>query len=155
MVRSILVGASGAVLSWVLVILSVVAWLSWTPSGRFIRGARATFKDSTAVHAQCHDPFGLLESAKLGFQIWVFPAISIITGLFVGRMGTARAGWLATAALAPLQIFLLAAESLAVSAFLRTFVYLLLGYFSASLMHRLAQTSASRKLRGSREDKQA
>jgi hypothetical protein len=148
-VRSILVGASGVVLSWVLVILSVVAWLSWTPSGRFIRGARATLKDSAAVHAQRHDPFELLESAKSGFQIWVFPAISIVTGLFVGKMGTARTGWLAVVALAPLQIFLLAAQSLVVSAFLRTFVYLLLGYFSASFVHRLAQTSASRRLRGS------
>ena len=137
MTRTILVGLSAAALSWVLVCLSVVAWLSWTPSGHFVRGPEAMSHDSPAVHKQYGDPFELLGRAKTGYQLLVIPVISIVTGLFAGYVGKARAGWIAVVALFPLQAFLLAADGLRMSAFVRALAYFILAYFAASIVHSM------------------
>ena len=144
MVRSFSVGVGGALLSWILLYLSIVAWLSWTPSGHFVRGPQVIDKDSVAIQKQYRDPFELLDRAKTGYQLGVIPAISIITGVFVGLTGRMRTGRLAVVALAPLQIFLLAAESFAVWAFVRALVYFLLAYFCASRVQSMRVSNPSK-----------
>ena len=121
-----------AVLSFVLLILSAVAWVSWTRSGRFASDQQAVNEDYATIQKEHGDPFELLNRGKHAYELLVFPLIGISTGVMVGLLGRVRTGWTAVAALVPLQIFLLAADSFAVGAFLRAFVYFLLAYISAS-----------------------
>lgn len=130
--RSILAGVGGVVVTWALLCLSAVAWLSWTPSGHFVRGPGAMDTDSAILQSEYDDPFKLLNNAKAGYQLSVIPAISVITGLFVGFVSKARAGWIAALAMTPLQFFLLYSDSFTFSAFVRALVYFLLAYFCAS-----------------------
>jgi hypothetical protein len=141
MMRSILVAVGAAVLSWVWLSLSVVAWLSWTSSGHFVRGPEVMHKDSATVQKEYRDPFKLLERAKTGYQLGVIPVISIITGVAVGLTTKVRAGWIAVIALLSLQIFLLVADSFTIGAFLRALVYCLLVYFCASKLRSMRANS--------------
>jgi hypothetical protein len=132
MTRTIFVALGAAVLSFVLLALSVVAWVSWTRSGHFARDQQVVNKDYATVQREYGDPFQLLNRGKQGYELLVFPLISIIIGVAVGLIGRAHTGWTAVVALLPLQIFLLAADGFAVGAFMRALVYFLLVYFSAS-----------------------
>jgi uncharacterized membrane protein YjjP (DUF1212 family) len=98
-------------------------------------------KDSAVLQKQYRDPFKLLDDAKTSYQLGVVPALSLITGLFVGLTGKVRVGWTAVFALAPLQIFLLAADTFTVWAFVRAFVYFLLAYFCASKVQGIRASS--------------
>ncbi len=137
MVRSIAVGFGAAVLSWVLLSLSILAWLSWTQSGHLARDAQTTTKGYAAVEKEYSDPFALLSKGKRQQEIVIFPVISIISGVLVGLLGKVRTGWIAVAALFPLQIFLLAANDFGLWAFLRAFVYFSLAYFCAGGVHTM------------------
>jgi len=132
MVRSILVGIGAAILSWVLLCLSIVAWLSVTQSGHFVRDPQVRNKDYATIQREYGDPFELLNRGKRQYELVVFPLISIITAAVVGLTGKVRTGWTAVVALLPLQAFLLLAGSFALGAFVRAFVYFLLAYFCAS-----------------------
>lgn len=135
--RSVLAGVGAALLSWVLLCLSVMAWLSWTPSGHFVRGPSVMDRDSAILQKQYLDPFKLLDNARTGYRLAVIPAISIVTGLFVGFVSKARAGWIAVFAVTPLQIFLLDADRFGVAALARAFLYFLLSYLCASAVQRM------------------
>jgi len=139
--RTILVGLGAALLSWILLCLCVVAWLSWTRAGRFARDQRVMSEDYSAVRKEYGDPFELLDRGKRQQEFVAFPLISIITGVVVGLAGKVRPGWVAVVALFPLQIFLLAANSFAAWAFIRALVYFLLAFFCASWVQRMKVAS--------------
>ncbi|HXM13294.1 MAG TPA: hypothetical protein VN946_25315 [Terriglobales bacterium] len=138
MMRSILVVVGAGLLSWVILCFSVVAWLSWTPSGHLVRGPEVANKNSTTIQREYRDPFERLEKAKTGYQLIVIPVISIIVGVVVGLAGKTCAGWLAVLALVPLQVFLLDAEGSAGGAFVRALVYFLLAYLCGSKVQRMS-----------------
>lgn len=132
MTRSIVVVIIAAVLSWILLVVGVYCWLSWSQSGRFVRDQGATTRDYASVQREYGDPFGLLNRGKRQQEVVIFPLISVVVGIVVGLSLRKRPGWLAILALAPLQVFLLAANRFMVWAFVRTFAYLLLAYLCAT-----------------------
>ena len=132
MVRSLIIAVGAALLSWMLLYLSLTVWLSRTRSGNFARDPHALTDDYATVKKQYGNPFELMNEGQKEFELGVFPIISIIIGAIVGLTVNTRAGWIAIFSLVPLQIFLLVASSFAVGAWARMLVYFLLAYLSAS-----------------------
>src|SRR5271168_3217053 len=124
--RSIMVGVGAALLSCVLLCLSVVAMLSWTRAGHLARDPQVLSKDSGSIKKEYGDPLALLNSGKKVQETVVFPLISLATAIMVGLMEKTRAGWIAVVTLLPLQFLALASNSFAPETFVRTVAYLLL-----------------------------
>lgn len=143
MVRSILVGITAALLSWILLVLFTLGWLSWTRSGHLASDQHAGEKTYATIQKEYGDPFELLNQWHRQYDLLILPAISIITGAFVGAACNACPGWVGVVALLPLQLFVLASDRFASAGFFRALIYSLLVYFSASWVARLRRNHSS------------
>jgi hypothetical protein len=136
MARPILVGIGAAFLSWVLLVVCTVCWLSWTRSGHFARDQRTVKEGYTQVQKQYGEPFELLSQGAKAYDFLILPLISIVTGVVVGAASRKQSGWTAIVALLPLQILVVVADDFRVWGLVRALVYLSLAYLSAVMMYR-------------------
>ena len=110
--RSILTGVGALFLSSILLLVSIMIWVSMASSKNMIAADREE-------------------------NLLFLPLISILTGVFVGLLSKTYAGWIAVVSFIPVQVFLLYIDSFGREAFVRMTLYFLLVYFSAVTIRRL------------------
>ena len=143
MVRSILVGVSAVFLSWLLLSVFTLAWLSWTRSGQLSRDQQAQKQGYRAVQNKYGDPFQVLNRGGKDYDIVILPLITVVIGVFVGATTGRLVGWTAALAIFPLQVFMVVADGFGLWAFTRALAYLLLAYVTAVITRSAKRRNSS------------
>lgn len=140
--RDIITVVCAAVLSFVLLAGSIVAVGQFTQGGRLEADSTAITANYGSVKATYGDPWqSMLQTARL-YDYGVLPAIALIEGGLVGLFAKRRETVLGSLAVLPLVVFVLAAKSFTVKAFLITCAYVLLASIGAGALRLLKNRRA-------------